>query len=122
MQLQEYKPMLEVNTYSGDRYYIPEANKAKFIERINIDRFIEIGGSVIACRDIKSVKPPENKDDLVLIDYPKHIREAVLAHAKERFKEMLKYPKPETLKMWAERITNGESLTETLKYPVFNND
>lgn len=111
MQLQEYKPMLEVNTYSGDRYYIEEANKAEFIKRINIDRFIEISGSVIACRDIKSIKPPENRNDLVLIEYPNYIREAVLAHAKQRFKEMLRYPNKKTLKEWAEKAINGESLT-----------
>ena len=111
MELQEYKPMLEVKVYGGEKYYIEEANENAFVERIKVDKFIKIGNCTIATNQIISIKPPENKSDLVLIDYPSHIREAVLTHAQAQFKKLLRYPKEEMLVMWADKITKGESLT-----------
>ena len=110
MELQEYKPMLEVKVYGGDKYYIEEANENAFVERIKVDKFIKIGNCTIATNQIISIKPPENKSELVLIEYPSHIREAVLLHAKETFKMLQRYPKDETLVIWADKIKKGETL------------
>jgi hypothetical protein len=112
MEIRKYEPMLEVKTYDGEKYYIKEANKEEFKKSVSNFKLVDIGETTIATNQIVSIKPPENESDLALIKYPTHIRNAVLEHALQRFKALLRYPKPETLIVWADRLTNGEALVQ----------
>ena len=73
-EIQQYKPLLKIETYEKDIYYIDLDRKKSFFEALNKNKFVAIDEVVIQTKDIKKVALHKNQG---YEDLPKPIRTKV---------------------------------------------
>lgn len=56
-----FKPLLEIKTYSWNKFYYPQEDEIKLLKAINDNKFIKIWSSTIATSSIEIVTPAEYK-------------------------------------------------------------